>query len=228
MNFNYYLFDLDNCLLNFNNPSDYFDDVLVRTLKRLDSSAIPNRNDRNKFWFSGDNYKNLLKIWGVVDVNHFWSHFDEIDFNQRKKLVVKKQLNFYNDVISVIKELYSKNRKMAIVSNAADYIVEYIIDIFGVNKYFDVLFGLGFDKDQDIAKPSPVGILKVLEALNFNPNNSKAITIGDSMLDIYAAKKASITACLIKRDMFKYPEGYNKWNYKPDFEIKRLDEILHL
>ena len=51
--------------------------------------------------------------------------------------------------------------------------------------------------------------------------------IGDSIVDVYAAKKANISACLIRRDKSKYRDGYGAWEYNPDFVIEQLNEILN-
>ena len=228
MKFDYYLFDLDNSLLNFPNPGEYFDNVLLETVKRLTNAPLPGRKERDKFWLSGEKYIDMLKNWGVGDVNHFWFHFDEIDFDSRKIHVSKDELNLYHDVNEVLSELKEAGKKVAIISNAADYIVEYIVKEFQISDLFDEMFGLGFDKEQGLAKPSPNGILRVLKKLNFNPEKYKAIMVGDSRLDIYAAKRANISACLIKRELNKYTDGYKKWEYKPDFEIIHLDELLDL
>jgi len=228
MNFKYYLFDLDNCLLDIPNPSEYFDNILVETIKILSADPIPNRQERNKFWYSGEKYIGILKKWGLADLNHFWKHFDEIDFEHRKELFNKDELKLFNDVKNVLNELINAGKKLAIVSNSADYIIEYILINFYIKDFFHEILGLGFDKDQEIAKPSPAGILSVLKKLNYNSNDSEAIMIGDSILDVFAAKRAGITACLIKRDYKKYPKGYSDWKYQPDFIIESLDEIFEL
>ena len=228
MNYSYYLFDLDNCLLNIPNPSEHFDKVLVETIKKLNLALLPERNDRNKFWFSGGKYVDLLRKWGIDNTNDFWLHFDEADYELRKLLLEKKELNLYDDVMEVLNLLKNKCNKLAIISNAANYIVEFIVKKFKIDHYFDIIFGLGYDKDQSMAKPSPQGILKVLQNMNFNQNNNIALMVGDSKLDIYAAKRANIFACLIKRELTKYPDGCKDWDYKPDFTINSLYEILDI
>jgi len=228
MNYGYYLFDLDNCLLNIPNPSEYFDKVLVETIKKLTLNHLPERKERNKFWFAGEKYVDFLNKWGIGNINDFWTKFDETDYEFRKDLLDKKELNLYEDVIEVLNKLKSKGKKLAIISNAANYIVEFIVNQFDIDHYFDETFGLGYGKDQAIAKPSPGGILNVLQNMNFNPNNNKALMVGDSRLDIYAAKRANIFACLIKREPTKYPDGCKDWDYKPDFTINYLDEILNI
>lgn len=228
MNFDYYLFDLDNSLLEIPNPSKYFDDVLVESIKSLSAQAIPAFEERYKFWFSGDNYIKLLKSWGVSDINNFWKKFDEIDFLNRKVLRESNNLQLFRDVRPVIEKIYEADKKTAIVSNTADYIIDYILNEFEITHLFHEKFGLGFDKDQEVAKPSPEGILRVLNRLGYTSNKTPAIMIGDSFVDIFAAKKANIISCLIRRDPHKYPEGYDKWDHKPDYIIENLEELLHL
>ena len=227
MNFDYYLFDLDNSLLYIPNPSEYFDNVLVESINNLSSKQVPEFEERYKFWFSGDEYINLLKSWGVSDISNFWKKFDEIDYLNRKKLREKNKLKLFQDVKPVIEKIYEAEKKTAIVSNTADYIVDYILHEFEITQLFHEKFGLGFEKDQEVAKPSPEGILTVLRNLGYNVK-SPAIMVGDSFVDIFAAKQASITSCLIRRDPHKYPEGYDKWEHKPDHIINTLEELLYL
>ena len=227
MNWDYFLFDLDNSLLYIPKPAEYFDKVLSETIKKLSRENVPSREERNKFWLSGSDYVKLLRNWGVRDQELFWSHFDEIDFNLRKKYIAREKTHLYDDVVNVLKNLKEKsNKKLAIVSNTADYIVDYVLEEFNLNPFFEVVFGLGSEKTQDMAKPSPEGINFVLNTLSYTNGNKKAIMIGDSIVDVFAAKRANIDACLLTRNLNKYPEGYDKWEYKPDFVIKNLDEII--
>ncbi len=227
MNWDYFLFDLDNSLLYIPKPAEYFDKVLSETIKKLSRENVPSREERNKFWLSGSDYVKLLRNWGVRDQELFWSHFDEIDFNLRKKYIAREKIHLYDDVVNVLKNLKEKsNKKLAIVSNTADYIVDYVLEEFNLNPFFEVVFGLGSEKTQDMAKPSPEGINFVLNTLSYTNGNKKAIMIGDSIVDVFAAKRANIDACLLTRNLNKYPEGYDKWEYKPDFVIKNLDEII--
>ena len=60
------------------------------------------------------------------------------------------------------------------------------------------------------------------------PEISKAIMVGDSKVDIIAAKRAKINACLIRRELDKYPEGYETWEHQPDYIIENLEDIFKL
>ena len=227
--FDFYLFDLDNTILQIPEPSEYFDNILHETLIKLtdDSKVLPTRQERNKFWFSGDDYVKLLESWGVPDGPFFWKFFDEIDFEHRKILFEKGKLCIYDDVKQTLNEIFNANKKLGLISNTADYIVKYFLDKFELSSLFHETFGLGYEKDQEVAKPSPEGILYVLKKLNFDATKSRAIMVGDSKIDIFAAKRANITACLIKRNLHKY-SNKNGWEIHPDYEIEGLNELFSI
>jgi phosphoglycolate phosphatase-like HAD superfamily hydrolase len=85
---------------------------------------------------------------------------------------------------------------------------------------------MGFKNDQEFAKPSPNGIFSILKKFHFDHKIHKALMIGDSISDIVAAKKANISACLIKRDVLRIQKDTNEWEFQPDYIIDRLDKIL--
>jgi phosphoglycolate phosphatase-like HAD superfamily hydrolase len=87
---------------------------------------------------------------------------------------------------------------------------------------------MGFEGDQEFAKPSPHGVLSVLENFNYDRNIHRALMIGDSISDIRAAKKAHISACLIKREKLRYDIDTSRWDFQPDYIIESLDKILEL
>ena len=227
--YDYYLFDLDNCLLHIPKPREYFDNILIETLKHLSNKKdVPDKKDRDRFWTSGEMYLNLLSKWGVSGASVgpiFWKYFDEIDFKHRKDLINNGKIYLYNDVIDVLEELCYRNKKIGLVSNTADYIVGFFIEKFKLSPFFSEILGLGHDKDQAIAKPSPKGILHVLHNLDYDPKISNAIMVGDSHVDVFAAKRANIAACLLKRDEYKYSTR-SDWKFLPDYEIDNLKELL--
>jgi len=226
--YDYYLFDLDNCLLHIPHPREYFDNILRETLEKLSTNnSKPNRKERDLFWTSGEKYLDLLEKWGTKDSANFWKSFDEIDFKHRKNLLRNGEIYLYDDVITVLDQIKNLNKKMGLISNTADYIVNFFLKKFKLSYYFQETLGLDNEKDQSMAKPSPNGILHILKSLKYNPKHSKAIMIGDSHVDIFAAKRAKITACLLKRDENKYLNKEN-WESLPDYEIRTLNELLKI
>jgi len=231
MNFDFYLFDLDGTLLHLGNIGAYADNILVKTLDKLKAHYPPDRNERFKLWLSEEGYIYVLGEWGVEEPQNFWKFYDEIDFEKRKILIEKKEIFLYNDVKTILEKVYYNkyNKKLAIVSNTAYYIVDYVLNKFDISKYFHEIFSLGYyNNDQELAKPSPKGILTILDKFEYDPKESKALLVGDSKFDIIAAKNANIYACLIRRDIHTRNRHYKKWDVQPDFVIEGFDELLYL
>ena len=145
-----------------------------------------------------------------------------------KFLSIKKKVGLFNDAKDILKQIYETPNKLAIVTNTAGYVVEYVLKKFNISKFFHEIFSMGPGIDEKFAKPSPSGILSILRKFNYDHKHHKALMIGDSRVDIIAAKKANITACLITRDKKKYPEDFKNWSYSPDFIIESLHELLRL
>ncbi len=228
MKYDYYLFDLDNCLLYIPNVAEYFDEVLINSLEEmgLNEKNIPAKVERDKFWFSGIGHVNLLERWGISDVHLFWKYFDDFDYVKRKELVKRNEMYIFEDVKPTMKKLRKKGKYLGLISNTADYIIEYILNKFRLKNYFQVVFGMNYTMDVSLAKPSPSGILSVLKNFNCDPICNKILMVGDSKDDIFAAKQANVDACLVKRDTKKYSEGFVNWEYKPDFIIKNINELI--
>ena len=227
MDFKYYLFDLDNCLIHYPNFIDFFDNVLIENLKNF-SINTPPQKERKELLYSEEKHKDILMQWGISDCELFWKLFNEIDFKNRKKLIGKNEIFLFNKVKSVLQRLRDENKKLGLISNSPSYIVDYVIEKFSLNKYFDVVLRIDYNKNQYLTKPSPYGILSILDKLKYNSENSNAIMIGDSMVDIVAAKRANIYGCLIVRDSSKETLDFEEWEHNPDFIIYSLDDLLEL
>ncbi|TXT55031.1 MAG: putative Pyrophosphatase PpaX [Promethearchaeota archaeon] len=230
MRFNPYLFDLDNSLLYIPNAPRYFDNILVETIKNFTKKKIPSLEERNTFWSSGEQYLDLLHQWGV-DIDNgefFWKKFDALDFEQRKVLIEKRHMALFSDVIEVLSTLKQSGKHLALISNTARYIVNYVVKEYDLEQYFNIIFGLGYGKEQALAKPSPDGIKYILKKSGFYKNNANPIMIGDSKVDVIAAKRADIHACLLKRDTWENTTEINTWECKPDYIIESLEDLLNL
>ncbi len=228
MKYRFFLFDLDNCLIHIPDPSNYFDSILVKTLQKL-TECVPERKIRNKLWEAGENYRILLEEWRVPEIDKFWEEYDFLDFSHRRILMKENKIKLFSDVRPILVNLLKKwkNVKLGIVSNTAYYIVEYMLTKFKIKEYFHHVFALSSEYPQEFAKPAPTGIKITLDHLGFNSTNAEeAIMIGDSKIDIIAAKRAQIDACLILREEAKYSGTITQWAIQPDYIINSLWEIL--
>lgn len=96
----------------------------------------------------------------------------------------------YPKVLSTLKEIKTKNIKLAVVSNKFNIGTQLLIDYFFPN-LFDHVQGL---TDNFNRKPSPDMVNFVLSKLNVKP--SEALIIGDTINDYETAKRAGIHAVI--------------------------------
>jgi phosphoglycolate phosphatase len=227
MKFDFYLFDLDGTLLNLGNIGAYADQILVETLRKLGVYKVPNIDERKVLWHSGRNFQQVLNKWGLSESLNFWKYFDETDFEKRKILLKNEKITLYDDVNTVLKIIYNhkEKKKLAICTNTANYIADYFLKHFKISKYFHEIYSMEYN-NQEFAKPSPRGILIILENLRFNSQKHKALMIGDSINDIKAAKAANISSCLINNR--KDSERYKNWIIQPDYIVEHLYELIDL
>lgn len=92
----------------------------------------------------------------------------------------------YDGIVEAIKVLKDKGCKVAVVSNKRQEAVEELCEEF-YKGLFDIALG---DQDGIARKPAPDMVNKVLEFWNIN--NSEAIYVGDSEVDILTAKNSKL------------------------------------
>ena len=230
MNFDHVLFDFDNTLLCIEDSREFFDRVLTETLTAHDYRGFPNKEARKTFWLAGDKYLRLLDEWKLKNKDNFWSTFDRIDLKLRQKLIKTGRIHLFRDVKPTLEKLHLNygTIKLGIVSNSGVNILNYFLKKYEIDSYFQEIFGIASDLDQPKAKPSPKGIEIVLRKMNFKPEISRALMIGDSGLDVTAAKNAGIPSCLIKRDSNERSLKLIKMNNGPEFVIEGLNDIFTL
>ena len=73
------------------------------------------------------------------------------------------------------------------------------LEAYSMAEEFEIIVGLG--ETQDICKPEPDGILMALEKLGFE--SSEVVFVGDSTIDLVAAKRANVAAILLDRSGIK-------------------------
>ncbi len=229
MKFDFYLFDLDGTLLDLGNIGAHADQILEETLRRLNVDNIPDINERKELWFSGGQFQKVLKNWGIIDSDNFWKYYDKTDFEKRQVLLRNKEISLFKDVKTVLELIHNHkdDKKIAICTNTANYIVDFFLKYFKIIHYFHEIFSMG-DANQEFAKPSPKGILTILKKFDFDHHNKKAIMIGDSIHDIRAAKEAKISSCLIDHQKGNEIKHYKQWKIQPDYVIEYLSELIDL
>jgi len=121
------------------------------------------------------------------------------------------QCELYPHTLKILEYLKNKEYQMAIVTNTSKMATMKMLSLFDILKYFSVIITRN---DVLKLKPEPNMILKALSQMSTIDN----YFIGDSRVDVIAAKKAQIKSILIIREK-KYPK------YNPDIIIKKLTDL---
>lgn len=105
-------------------------------------------------------------------------------FNQFNKY--REEAKIFEGIDETISKL-SKKVKLAILTNNKSTYAEEILEKFNLTEYFETI--IGFNEVTEV-KPSPEGILIILDRWNLKP--SETIFIGDMTTDIIAGKAANV------------------------------------
>lgn len=194
------LFDLDNTLIEIPDPWNYFDGIIIEVVRDDFHLPVPTQEQRDTLWRTGKEYYKILASWGIVDAKKFWEFFDHRDFLKRKVLIAENKLILHPEIIPILRQLKARGYTLGIVTNSPTFIARMELDAYNFDSMFSIVLGLG--ETQDICKPEPDGILLVLKKLGFLPEN--AVYIGDSTVDLIAAKRAHVTGLLLDRTRKKH------------------------
>jgi len=156
--------------------------------------------------------RTYVKEFGVDPIK-FWRKIDEAIMSFRRDLAKKGLIKAYADT-EVLKLI---DMPLAAISNASTEATEFVLKLTGLKKYFKVIQGKDY-RNIDGCKPSPYLILKVSRMLGVRPE--EVMVVGDSMLDILAARRANAIAVHIKRSNKEIPEA--------NITIESLYELLKI
>jgi len=138
-------------------------------------------------------------------------------FNQFNKY--REEATIFNGIDDLISKL-SKSLKLAILTNNKSQYAEEVLEKFNLTKYFGTI--IGFNEVSEV-KPSPEGILKILE--KWKIKSSEAIFIGDMTTDIEAGKNAKVKMVCVASGLAQ-KETLKEHN--PDYLIDNTAELKQL
>jgi HAD superfamily hydrolase (TIGR01509 family) len=131
-----------------------------------------------------------------------------------------KEANPYPGSLGLLKKLRTSNIASAIVTNSGRGPVSYILRRTGFLPYLSLVVSR---EDMEQLKPEPEGLLRALQVLHFSPED--AIYVGDSTIDIDAAKKAGVPSVAICAGMYKADVLLQ---HSPDYLIERIGDAESL
>ena len=197
------LIDLDGTLV------DTAPDIVAaanRMLDQLDTASLPFKTISG---FIGKGVPNLVRrvlhasgISGTVREQHaqdlFYAHYRDTNGHfgtvfpgVREGLVALKEAGY----------------RLACVTNKPFEFAEYLLQISGLDGYFDILVG-GDSLAQ--MKPAPEPLLHACRVLKVSP--ARAWMVGDSAVDVDAARAAQMPVCIVRYG-YPGPDGHGNMQY---------------
>ncbi|AZR72717.1 hypothetical protein BBF96_04515 [Anoxybacter fermentans] len=132
----------------------------------------------------------------------------------------KELTRVFPGVKKVLAHLKLHNIPMGIVTNKSRKFAEMALHDFQLHPFFDFLIGGDEVKN---AKPDPEAIIKGMKLLKANPKET--LMIGDSPLDLDAAKRAGIKSALVGWNIFPKERFIGN---PPDFYLVQMTDLLQI
>lgn len=174
------VFDLDGTLLNT------LEDLTDSVNAALKEYGCPTKSIEQIRTYVGNGIRNLIKRSLEGGENH--PDFENIflAFRKHYKENCRNKTKPYDGITELLHILKEEGKKLAIVSNKADFAVKEL------NKYYFGEFGMEAigEKEGIARKPAPDTVLEALQRLGVSADD--AVYIGDSEVDIKTAANAKI------------------------------------
>ena len=180
MNYTTYIFDLDGTLLNT------LEDLTDSTNVALKRYGMPERSLDEIRSFVGNGIGKLIEraVPEGTEDKKVGLVFEA--FKEYYGLHCADKTAPYPGIISLLEALGKQGKKLAIVSNKADFAVKQLRDI-----YFKEVIQVAIGECENIQKkPAPDTAFQAMKELNSRPE--ECIYIGDSEVDIKTAENAGI------------------------------------
>ena len=140
-------------------------------------------------------------------------------FNQFNKYK-DAESSIYNGIDNLIRKMYDKKLRLAILTNNKSQYAKEVLEKFNLTKFFDTI--IGFNEVSEV-KPSPEGILKILDKWKIKP--SETIFIGDMTTDIDAGTSANVKMVCVASGLAK--KG-TLLEHNPDILVDNTELLIKL
>ena len=148
-------------------------------------------------------------------VEHAYKLFLE---NYTKDPISKSKL--YPEVSNTIEDLGRKDIKIACVTNKLGAYSKNILEHFEIHKHLSLLLsGDSLDKK----KPDSMPLTYACDYLSID--KSESLMVGDSEVDVYAAKNAGMQSVYMK---YGYGNNHEVAKLNPDYSLEQFQQLLDL
>lgn len=130
-----------------------------------------------------------------VDPEVIWKVIAKKTSESRLQMIKKGEFRLYSDALHILNKLKSSRSKLGVISNAPESAVKMTVDYFELRNIFDYFRGVEDFEDLKLRKPSGNHIKIAMAELKQDP----FLYVGDSKVDIEAAKEAGIDSALVSR-----------------------------
>jgi len=201
------IFDLDGTLVHTTPKYRYL--VIGNILN--DFNIKGNKKDIDDLWFLSekDRRRIIEDIWKLDLENQFWPSFRKYD-----TLDLRKQHTKVYDDVDILALLNENKLKIGIVTSAPAHIMNLELSLLN-HKFGSVVRAQLSDGVKQ--KPDPDGLIKCMNSLNTNSNNT--IYVGNSKEDMEMARNAGVYGVLISRGEYDFE------NVNPSLRINSLYDL---
>lgn len=186
----YWIFDMDGTLTN-----SAHDFVHIRAELGLDSS---------------EPILEALHAMPSEQSTPLWRRLDELELFYADQATIK------SGALELLELLRENGAEMAILTRNTMPVVHHTLDACGISTFFHESFI--FDRDRCQPKPSPDGILRLLELWQVGPQ--QAVMVGDFLYDLQAGSAAGVTTVHVDNS-----DGDDSW---PEYTDIRVDSLHNL
>jgi HAD superfamily hydrolase (TIGR01549 family) len=165
----------------------------------------------------------LGRIRRVCDVHGvpaetFWPRHEACAAAAQREALETGRKSLYDDVDA----LFALDCDLAVVSNTQQRTVDHVVEAYDLTDRFAVQYGREPTLDGvRLTKPSPHYLERALADLGVDSRDGTALYVGDSNVDVLAARRAGIDSAFVRRP---HRADYDL-TAEPTYEIDSLDDL---
>ena len=180
------IFDLDGTIL------DTLEDLMISLNVALQKNKLPERSLEEVRSFVGNGIGMLIRRAVPSDADDAMIRQVHTDFTDHYKIHRADHTRPYEGIPGLMKQVHENGRRIAVVSNKADYAVQDLCQ-----HYFPGLIDFAVGEREGVRrKPEPDSVNEVIRLSGVSKES--VVYIGDSEVDIQTAKNAGIDAIIIE------------------------------